>query len=241
MTGGITRFLGLESGGCAAIVGAGGKTSLIRLLAWQNSRGPVLVSPTTKMYPLAEAQTLCTRPQDCPMPPGPGIVCAGRQNPATGKLEAFSLPELEQLCRQFPLALLEADGSWGLPCKGWLQTEPVVPPFATTTIGVLTLAGFGRPATAEFVLNLPEFLQLAGLEEGQPIPLRAIAAMAAAPGGMFKNAVGTRQLVINQIENSEQLDTALLLMDEIRQQAPGLIQRFIVGSVHQNHWQVAGK
>lgn len=239
----LSRLLKLENGSRAAFVGAGGKTSIIGLLAQENCHLPVLVTPTTKILPMRQKNvTLCANLQSCAAKtPAPGILCAGQLNPATGKLEAFAETDLAALCAPYPLVLMEADGSQGLPCKGWAPHEPVVPPFTTTTVGVLTLAGLGKPASPQTVQRLPQFLALTGLAGGQPISLSAIAAMAGATHGMFKNAKGRLQLIINQVENETQLAMARRLTALIQQQTPALAGRFIVGSAQQNRWQPIGK
>ncbi|MDL2325232.1 putative selenium-dependent hydroxylase accessory protein YqeC [Ruminococcaceae bacterium OttesenSCG-928-A16] len=239
----LTQLLQLANGTRAAFVGAGGKTSIIHLLAAQNSHLPVLVTTTTKILPLRQNNvTLCNNLQSClAHTPAPGTVCAGQLNPATGKLEAFAEGELATLCKPYPLVLIEADGSRGLPCKGWAANEPVVPAFTTTTVGVLTLGGLHKPATKGIVLRLPQFLALTGLQKGQPITLAALAAMASSPAGMFKNAKGTLALVINQAETPPQIELANQLVQHIKQQNPGLIGRYIIGSAQQNRWQLARK
>ena len=113
-------LLGLEDKAIIAVIGCGGKTSLIASLANEYRHKKVLVTPTTKMFPIE------------------GIQCLGILNEASGKLEALKQEQLEAIIPQYDLVLLEADGSAGLPCKGWLADEPVVPAFCTHTIGVVT-------------------------------------------------------------------------------------------------------
>ncbi|MFV0413629.1 MAG: selenium cofactor biosynthesis protein YqeC [Oscillospiraceae bacterium] len=235
----LTQLLQLRPGEKAAVVGCGGKTSVIELLAQQNSAGSVLVAPTTKIrLPGREGAVVCTTADAClAHTPRAGIQYAGLANPATQKLEALPPAALAKVVEKgYGLTLLEADGSRGLPCKGWLATEPVVPPFVTRTVGVVTVWALGRPATEETVCRLPHFLALTGLAEGQPITLAALAAMVGAPGGMFKNRRGAACLIVNQLENEESRRRAALLLALVEQTYPGAIECCLFGSVRKNRW-----
>lgn len=235
----LTQLLQLHPGEKIAVVGCGGKTAVIELLAQQNSAGSVLVAPTTKIrLPDSEGAVVCTTADAClAHTPHTGIQYAGLANPATQKLEALPPAALAKMVEKgYSLTLLEADGSRGLPCKGWLATEPVIPPFVTRTVGVVTVWALGKPATEETVCRLPQFLALTGLAQGQPITLAALAAMVGAPGGMFKSKRGPACLIINQLESEESHRKATLLLALIEQNYPGTIDGCLFGSARENHW-----
>lgn len=238
----LSELLGIQTGARISVVGCGGKTSIINLLAQQNSRRPVLILPTTKILPPGAAcTTLCKTPAECQShTPHSGVQCMGVLNQSTGKLEALPAPDLAAVGQNagYALVLMEADGSRGLPCKGWLPGEPVVPAFTTLTLGVLPITALGLTATEEHVQRLQQFLALTGLRHGNAITADALAAMAAAPSGMLKCAVGRTALIVNQAQDDDARQKAAELCDRIRLRYPGVIRHFIVGSARQNQWSM---
>ena len=218
----IADHLDIAKGSVVAVVGCGGKTSLIALLAKRLQPYKVLISPTTKMFPMqTEGDT----------------DCLGRLNAVSGKLEALPESELAALVPQYDVVLLEADGSAGLPCKGWLDNEPVIPPYCTHTVGIITLNALGKPATDTIVLRLSKFLELTGLTEGAPITMQALETMVCAPRGMFKNSVGRRYLLVNQAEDDATAYAAQSFLAVIKEKYPNRFERLLFGSVRLDNWQ----
>jgi len=211
----LSGLLGLSSGGRAAVIGCGGKTSLIALLARELDEQKVLVTPTARIRPMQGA-ALCITPAQCLRhQPRAGIQCFGVLDEATGKLTALPLALLSELQQSYDLVLMEADGSRGLLCKGYEPYEPVIPDFATHTIGVVNILALNRPATPETVHHLPLFLTQTGLSEGDPIDIRAIAAMLCHPGGMLRRRIGKTALVINGVTDQAQLRAARRLLEAV--------------------------
>ena len=203
-----------------AVIGCGGKTTLIEQLAIHCRNRRVLVSPTTKMFPLNVD----------------GVSLSGRLNAETGKLEALPEDELAALTPQYDMVLLEADGSCGLPCKGWREDEPVVPGWCTHTAGIVTMSALGRSATLSVVHRLPEFLTLTGLREGASITLEALEAMICAPHGMFKNSAGRKYLFVNQVEDEQTACIARKFLQDLRKKYPSFFTRLLYGSARQDAW-----
>lgn len=131
-----------------AFVGAGGKTSLIRRLAWEGrARGrKVLVATTTHMFRPAAYGVLSQRAEDVAFQlEQKGLAVAGR---ASGEEKiAYVGDELYgQICPLADLVLVEADGSKRLPVKAPRPGEPVVPENADMVLAVLGLSALGEPA-----------------------------------------------------------------------------------------------
>ena len=161
----------------------------------------------------------------------------GLLNAASGKLEALPLSFIEELIPRYDITLLEADGSRGLPCKGWLQNEPVVPSYCTHTVGVVTMGALGNAATEAIVLRLPEFLALTGLKEGEVITADALETMVCAPKGMFKNSAGRRYLLVNQAEDDTAASAARSFLRTIKEKDHNRFEKLLYGSVHLDTWQ----
>lgn len=177
------------SRGVTAIIGSGGKTSLLYRLA-EELQGSVIVCTTTQIFP----------PTHLPVVPKitkcDGKLCLGTPCP-NGKLSApkQSLTELAMLA---DYVLVEADGSKHLPLKAHAPYEPVIPENATQVITVVGASGLHQPISE--AVHRPEiFYQLTGAE---------IAAPEAVALALQKEALGNRVL-INQADTNEEAACAL--------------------------------
>lgn len=221
-----------------AVVGCGGKTTFIESLACELRHKKVLITPTTKILPMeSPGVVLCKTLQECRIHTAvQGIQCLGILG-SNKKLRALPSELLAKTMEQYDLILLEADGSRGLPCKGWLPAEPVVPEFSTHTVGIVTLKALNEAATEHNVLRLPEFSALTGTKPGHRITLETLCTMLCAPGGMFKNSAGKRYVFINQIESSSDASLAQELAKRIQKQCPNYFSGFAWGSAKTNLWK----
>lgn len=192
--------------GVTAVIGSGGKTTLLRKLgeelAGKGKR--VLLCTTTKIYPfpglpcgydLTDLDRQTAR-----------LVCGGRPLPESGKLTDLPVP-MAALAERFDYVLVEADGSAGRPLKAHAPHEPVIPPEANQTICLVGASGFGRPIRE--AAHRPErFAQLA------ECTLEALAAPETAAAVL--NAEGFHQRVfINQIETESGLALALRMAETL--------------------------
>ena len=132
--------------GLTAILGGGGKTTLLYALAEElKARGSVIVATSTKIR--VPEHLLVADPQT-PEELAAALalhspLCLGSPWPE-GKLAAPSLP-FGALVRAADFVLAEADGSKGLPAKAHAAHEPVIPAEAGRVILVLGADAFGRP------------------------------------------------------------------------------------------------
>ena len=131
--------------GVTALIGGGGKTTLLYALAEElRGRGRVIVCTSThirmpEQYPLmtgdAEALRVALDKEN--------VVCAG--TPAEdGKLTAPAA-SFEELSALADYVLVEADGAKGLPLKAHAGHEPVIPANAQRVVLVVGADGFGKP------------------------------------------------------------------------------------------------
>jgi probable selenium-dependent hydroxylase accessory protein YqeC len=232
-------MLNISTGSVVAVVGCGGKTSLIELMADRLREKKVLVSTTTKIFPPRMKDImLCENLGQCEEhEPRMGIQCMGLMNSASGKLEALPEAFLAALQPSYDIVLLEADGSRGLLCKGWLANEPVVPDYCTHTFGLITMGALGKPAGETTVHRLPEFFAQTGVGEGQTITEAALEAMVCAPKGMFKNSAGKRYVIVNQVEDDATAAIAMSFLRTIKEKYPVRFEKLLFGSVHNDAWR----
>ena len=167
--------------GVTALIGGGGKTTLLRTLAEELSQNArVIVATSTKMLV----------PDWCPavLEPSVGLVaaalecspcvCVGSIHAKTGKLDAPYVG-FSNLSKAADYVLVEADGSRGLPLKAHAGHEPVIPVCAVRTVCVVGVDGIGEPISR--VCHRPEiFAQLAGVSVQSTATPETVAAVLAA-------------------------------------------------------------
>lgn len=163
-SGNLASALKLEPG-ITAIIGSGGKSTLLKALGLELMRagGRVLLCTTTHMFPVAGVPwDGSSRLLDAaPWKPGaahvPGCTCeacaglargsicqAGVLDPETGKLSAPAEP-LGKLAQRFNYLLAEADGSKRLPLKAHAAWEPVIPSGTANIVWIVGASGLGKP------------------------------------------------------------------------------------------------
>ena len=147
--------------GVTAIIGAGGKTTLLLALARELRReGTVIVCTSTHILPpplplVTKAEEIASSVQKY------GAVCVG--TPAEdGKLTAPPV-SFGALAASADFVPVEADGAHGLPLKAHASHEPVIPPGAKQTVLVAGLSAIGKPIRQ--VVHRPEiFCEITGSE-----------------------------------------------------------------------------
>ena len=211
------------SPGITALIGSGGKSTLLSLLARELTEAgeQVLCATTTHIFPpvgmpladspAAAEQALCRGGPVCV-----GVWAAeGKLGPPREPLEAY-----RGMCRYL---LVEADGSRRLPLKAHASYEPVIPPGTRRTILVAGAAGLYRPVRE--AVHRPEiFCSLAGCApEDLATPERVARVM---------EAEGLGDLVlINQADAAEAAarDLAALLREKT-----------VVAALNKGEWNHAG-
>ena len=173
VSGNLASELKIEPG-ITAIIGSGGKSTLLRALGLELMRagGRVLLCTTTRMFPVAGVpwDGSNRRLDAAPWKPGalhaPGCACeacaglargsicqAGVLDPDTGKLSSPAEP-LDHLAQRFDYVLAEADGSKRLPLKAHAAWEPVIPTGTANVVWVVGASGFGKPV--DEIVHRPE-------------------------------------------------------------------------------------
>ena len=173
------------SRGVTAIIGSGGKTTLLLHLADELSkRGSVIVTTSTHIYP----------PMNMPVVEEihafEGCICVGTPC-ENGKLTAPK-QSFEELAALADYVLVEADGSKHLPLKAHLSYEPVIPRNAAQVICVVGASGLNHPIE-QTVHRFERFFELTGEKVATP---RAVAL------ALDEENLADRY-VINQIDANE--------------------------------------
>lgn len=191
--------------GVTAVIGGGGKTTLLRALGEELSKAhSVLLCTTTKIFPFPGLPCAHSLDELETLRGGRRLLCAGREVLGTGKLTALDAP-VEQMAERFDYVLVEADGSAGRPMKAHAPHEPVIPATANQVICVVGASGFGRPVH-QAAHRAELYAGLAGVELESPVTPETEAAVLA------KEALHHR-IFVNQVETEEELSRASVLAE----------------------------
>ena len=181
--------------GVTAVIGGGGKTTLLRTLGEELAEeSRVLLCTTTKIFPFHDLPCAMTAEELNSLRRELRLMCAGTPVPGTEKLTAPPVP-MAELAAWFDYVLVEADGSAQRPFKVHAPHEPVIPAEATQVICVVGASGFGKPIRE--ATHRPElYAQLAGVSVEDPVAPETEAAVLQAEGlhhRIYVNQVETRQ------------------------------------------------
>ena len=192
----ISALLEVEMG-ITALIGGGGKTTLMYTMAEElRRRGTVLVTTSTHIQRPEQYPTLLTADAAAVAAAlaEHGTVCVASESPE-GKLCAPAL-SFDTLAALADFVLVEADGSKRLPLKAHAPHEPVIPPNARRTVYVVGVGGFGHPIRE--VCHRPErYAALCGAAEDDIVTPTLEAAVLHAEG------YDTGWIYINKVETSE--------------------------------------
>ncbi|MBE6909448.1 MAG: putative selenium-dependent hydroxylase accessory protein YqeC [Ruminococcaceae bacterium] len=181
--------------GVTALIGGGGKTTLLYTLAEELRRKGTVVLCASAHIRVPEQYPLVTGGAEelRAALDAHGAVCAGAPV-EDGKLTAPPIP-FEALAALADYVLVEADGSRGLPLKAHAPHEPVIPPNAQRVVLVLGADGFGKPISD--VCHRPElYAERAGVSPDTPVTPALAARVVEAEG------FGDR-VYVNKVESAD--------------------------------------
>lgn len=211
--------------GVTAVIGSGGKTTLLQVLAKQLP-GKVMLCTTSFFYPFRDTAFLSisdiTEEKEELMLRGlyaeNRVVCNGEMA-GNGKLGRPLLP-FEKLKTLADYVLVEADVSRGYPLKAHADREPDFPEYKDDVICVTGASGFMKPVRD--VVHHPDvFRLLTGCAEDADARPELVAKAAV-------NEKLAKTFFINQVESREDLALAERFVNAT--DLPGIV----VGSLHQN-------
>jgi len=254
----ISEALNLKERAFISLVGAGGKSTLLKRLAEEmalkNKR--VILTTTTKMFSWQLAPFIKK-----------GKLVEGHDEEAirefikkyffveskTGRLavigeriedngeEKVSGPPPEWLDKWWEekiadYFLIEADGASGRPLKAPAPHEPVIPSSTTDLIGVIGIDVLGLPLQEENVFRSEIFSRQTGVKLGEKIGIEALAFLICHSEGLFKEVPSgcRRHLFINKVEDSRSIEMAEELAFEVLKVCHRKISDIIIGAAGQN-------
>lgn len=170
--------------GFTAIIGGGGKSTLLRALAAECSQfGTVIVATSAKMLvpdwcpvlldaTLGEIESALA---EALAQGGPAVICVGTIHEPSGKLDAPQL-SFDDLVKLADYVLVEADGAKMLPLKAHERHEPVIPACANRVVCVVGIDGVGGPIS-QTCHRAERFAQLADASVNEAVTPEMVAAV----------------------------------------------------------------
>ena len=210
----LLHALGLGRGDVVAVVGAGGKTTLVYRLAREAREAGlrVLVTSTTHMGTLPDEITgpvlleeegdVGTRLGQVMRETGYATVLGRRERP--DKIVGLGGPRIDDLVGSADLLVIEADGARGRSLKVPAGHEPVIPRSTTAVVVVAALDVLGQPLDEALVHRVELVAAATGRSPGQTVDEDTVAsALAHAEGYPARIAPGTRSAVfLNKAEDA---------------------------------------
>ena len=213
--------------GITALVGAGGKTTVLTKLVeyGEYSGQPLLVTTTTRLYETQVAQWNPSYGDDfneadhwCSQAIQRGRCSAWFSGIEGTKVQALTDRQIEAMAQVHPdwQILVEADGAKEKWLKAPKKTEPVIPSLTATTIGVLNLQMLTKPLSPMYVHNLPEVCHLLEREEGAIMTPFLLARLVLHKEGLFQYSKGKKVLFCTGY-NTVPLHYVEAFLDELQQ------------------------
>jgi len=250
----LAAALALEPREHVALVGGGGKTSLMFALAdeliGKNRR--VITSTTTKIWHHEARKAPCVAFTQSHLSwketlrgglKTEGHAFLAQSLLESGKVEGISPSLADALYgeEKIEYLLVEADGSSGHPVKAHADHEPVIPLSATMVVAMSGLEAVGKRVGPEVVFRLDRFIELTGLITGERLTPPVLAGLFLERGGLFKGTPPSSKKVVflNKYDLLTEEQEAGQLAHIILDNSSGPIDRVVIGSVRKSKYFIA--
>ena len=245
--------LGLSPRDHIALVGGGGKTTLMFALAEELRRNGkrVIASTTTKVWHREALQyekvLLVQKDADWRNKAREGFsqqgtAVVGRSILDSGKVEGISASLADEIFHDSNVQYLivEADGSAGHPLKAPAEHEPVIPSSVTMVVAMMGLEAVSARLDEAIAFRVEQVRNVTGLEPGGIFTPKALAKLFLHPAGLFKGTPeGARRVVLlNKADLIKDEGNATELADILLADPLKKVDRVILGSVKKGMYQI---
>jgi molybdenum cofactor cytidylyltransferase len=227
----LRTALRLDQHRTVAVVGAGGKSALLKRLASELQQdGTVLLTTSTKLAltqsNLAAHHLVLQEESDFERIPKlikkhrSLLVTCGR-SPGEPKWLGLRLRQLDRLLgytdRSGSWLLIEADGSKGRSLKAPAGHEPVIPEFIDLVVPMAGIDVIGRPLADPFVHRPQVAAAVLGIRQGTILEVRHVAAVLGHPQGGLKDVPpGAHvRVLLNKVETGDSAALAAAIGQEL--------------------------
>jgi len=245
----LVEALGLAARGeLVAIVGGGGKSSLMFALAGQLP-GRGVMTTTTRIF----AAQMRLAPEVCTLDDADwrarldrfraGLLVVGRVEGERALGVPRELPAELLAHPRIDWVIVEADGSRMRPVKAPAAHEPVVPVGTTLLVAVVGIDAFSKPIGE--IAHRPERVSaITGLAEHDYLTPPALARLLTSPEGGLKDAASARRVavLINKVDGVHERALARETAEQILTDAA--VDRVVIGALlgeAASGWQVCAR
>lgn len=218
----LYEALNLDQRAVVALVGGGGKTSVMYHLADEIPEARrVLITTTTKILAPERKDYPCFYTDEegykeeallRVLQSGTRVILASHMIQEYNKLNGVKAEILSKLflSDQVDYILVEADGSKGRPLKGHLAHEPVIPAITTRLVIMIGADAIGKRLDSEYVHRSEVVAELTGQKPGTVITPEIIARLITHPRGIMRTSPADAQktVIINKIDCLGSMDDA---------------------------------
>lgn len=179
-----------------AVIGSGGKTSIIIGLAKVLKEKGVLITTTTHLAaPIHVDYSVDEWVSDPNAQVHVGLGKRVLWAKEGAKLGPVNQDLLQEASAFGGYTLIEADGARGKPFAFHHETEPVIPAWVDCVIAVVGLGGIGKPLNEETFHREGEYRRVTGSKETQ-ISMDTLGALLAHPSGILKGTIGHPTILV---------------------------------------------
>lgn len=237
----LAEILKLHKYHDVALVGAGGKTTLVnRLTESLRKRKKILISSTTTFIKPAETMfdfidVAYSEDYDLSAYEKPGIYMIGRGKDIKDLVLGLKVSDIERISAHFDQTIIECDFSNGRPLKGFRDYEPEIPETTDVTIGIVDIQALGLQVNSKNIHHLDKYIELTGASIGSLVTIQDLVKIIENDNALFKNARGKKVLYINKVEKEVDQALATTLLESLNVQKMDLI---LEGSLVENRYFV---
>lgn len=250
---GLAHALGLGAREHIALVGGGGKTSLMKALALEiRAQGLRAAMGTTTKVGIEEVLSQ----EDLLLTEGRpdwgttlGTWCGEGRIPflgsrilqEAGKVDGILPEAADAMFRtgRLDTLILEADGALRRPVKAPLDHEPVIPRSVTVTVAVMGLEVLDCPVHPDRVFRIARFCEVTGTSPGDRMTPEALAPLFVSPAGLFKGtpAGAEKAVFFNKVDLLDSPESLGRLCALLAAQMKGL-RAIVAGSLHHGVYRI---
>jgi probable selenium-dependent hydroxylase accessory protein YqeC len=249
----LTAALGLEAREHVALVGGGGKTRLMFVLAEElrQDKKRVITSTTTKIWHRQVSDSTYVgfvqshptwRDELREVLQTHGHAFLAHSPLESGKVQGINTSLADELYRDQELDYLiaEADGAAGRPVKAPAEHEPVIASSVTRVVAVMGLEALGQELSPEIVFRMDLFCKLAKIEERERLTAPVLSRLFLRPDGLFKGTPisAKRVAFLNKLDLRPDEQGARNLADLILGDKDSQVDQVVIGSIKESIYKI---
>lgn len=212
----LSRVIGIKKGDVVSLVGGGGKTATMYLLAGElaGQGRRVIVTTTTNIIPPDPPLKYLTfkdiKDIEKVFQEEDYVVLADSLDPGNGKLKGIDPLRVKDLVKIADNIIIEADGSRNLPFKAPEDHEPVIPPSSTVILPLAGIEAVNKPLSPEWFHRVKKITELTGIKPGETVTPDIIAKTMLHPMGGMKGVPEKASFipVFNKADTLKEVETA---------------------------------